>query len=144
MAKFTLKKSLIKVTDDEGNSFSVRGLSPNDIAQLLSLHKPVMEQLFKQYVDRDPEAITSDDIANTAADMAMAMLEQAPALVAHTIALAADNVEDYEEYVKLPIGLQVEALAEIGRLSFETAGGAKKFLDLVKGLTAKARSNPSL
>lgn len=142
MAKFTLKKALIKVTEDEGNAFAVRGLSPNDIAQLLSLHKPVMEEVFNQYaVKANLENMTEDGVATLAAEAAMSMVEQVPALVAHLICLAADDIDELEEYARLPIGVQLEAVTEIGRLTFEMAGGAKKLLDLVKPmLAAKARS----
>jgi len=147
MAKFTLKKVLIKVTEDEGNAFEVRGLSPNDISQLLMLHKPVMEQLFIKYAAQDPEKLNADDIAGSASEIAMSMLEQAPALVAHAIALAADDTDNFKEYTALPVGVQLGAIADIGRLTFETAGGSKKLLDLVKGLllaTTRSVPNPSL
>lgn len=141
MAKFTLKKAVIRVTEDEGNSFEVRGLSPNDITQLLMLHRPVMEQLFNQYAARDADSLTVEEIADSGAEIAMGMLEQAPALVAHVIALAADDVDAFDDYTVLPVGIQVDAISEIGRMTFETAGGAKKLLDLVRGLMqAKARS----
>lgn len=144
MAKFTLKKSLVKVTDKEGNAFEVRGLSPNDIKQLLDVHKPIMDQLFRRFADRDATALTSEEIADSASQVAMSMLEQAPALVAHLIALAADDTENFDDYTLLPVGVQVDAVTEIGRLTFETAGGSKKLLDLVKGLLlASPRSNPN-
>lgn len=145
MAKFTLKKTVIKVTEDEGNSFEVRGLSPNDIAQLLMLHRPVMEQMFNRYAGGSADAMTAEDIAVAASEIAVGMLEQAPALVAHLIVLAADDVDNLKEYAQLSMGIQIDAVIEIGRLTFETAGGPKKLLDLVRSLMqAKTRSVPNV
>ena len=146
MAKFTLKKALIKVTEDEGNAFEVRGLAPKDISQLMSLHKPVMEEIFNQYAAKaNMGEMTEDGVATLAAEAAVNMVEQVPGLVAHLICLAADDTEELEEYARLPIGVQLEAVTEIGRLTFEMAGGAKKLLDLVKPmLVAKARSVPNV
>lgn len=144
MAKFTLKKAVIKVTEDEGNFFEIRGLSPNDIAQMLMLHRPVMEQMFNQYAARNPETMTVDDVALAASEVAISMLEKAPALVAQMIVLAADDIDEYDEYVKLPVGVQIDAVVEIGRLTFEMAGGPKKLLGLVTSLMqAKARPVPN-
>lgn len=147
MAKFTLKRSTIKVTDDENNSFQVRGLSPNDIVQLLDIHRPIMEKMFEQFSGTNPELLmvetkATEDIAAAASHMAIGMIEQAPSLVAHVIALAADDVSSYDDYVLLPMGVQIDAIGEIGKLTFESAGGPKKLWDLAAGiLQAKARSS---
>ncbi len=78
MAKFTLKKLSVKVTEDEGNSFEVRGLSPNDLAQLLMLHNPIMEQLFNQYAMQEADDLNAEQLADAVSVIAVGVLEQAP------------------------------------------------------------------
>lgn len=140
MAKFTLKKALIKVTDDEG--FEVRGLSLNDISQLISLNKSIMEELFLRYAGGNLEELSSEDIAGRSAEAAMGVLEQAPGMIAHLIALGAEDPEGFDDYVTLPVGVQLEAASEIGRLTFEMSGGSKKFLGLVQALM-KGNARPA-
>ncbi len=142
MAKFTLKKSLIKVTEEEGNSFEVRGLSFNDVTQLLSLHRPAMEGLFKQYIEQNPESFSIEDVSERATEVAAGMLGHAPALAAHVIALGADDVDSFDDYAMLPMGIQLDAISDIGALTLESAGGAKKFMALLASLiTAKGEPN---
>lgn len=134
MAKFTLKTAKVEVADNE--FLSVRGLSLNDITQLILLHREAIEGVFTSFSGRDPQSITEDDAAN----VAMNMIESAPALVAHIIALAADDVDAYDDYVALPLGTSVEALEKIGGLTFANGGGPKKIMGLAMKLVGSGQA----
>lgn len=132
MAKFTLRTAKVEI--EGGVGFDVRGLSPNDVVQLVSLHRPVLEGLFDRFSGRDAESITQEETF----EVAMNMAEQAPALVAHIIALAADDVASYEDYLDLPVGIQVDAIEKIGAITFASSGGPKKILgQVIKAMQAR-------
>jgi hypothetical protein len=141
MANFAFARSTIKVSEHEGNSFAVRGLSMNDISRLATLHRPIVEDLLERYVGLDPEALTAEDISAGSAKVIVGLLEQVPAFLAHVIALGADDVEAFEEYSTLPMGVQLDALSEIGSLTVAGVGGQSKVRGLVANI-AKSKSRP--
>lgn len=137
--KFALKTAKIEI-DGPDNYVEVRGLSLKDIVQLVELHRPVIEDLFNRFSGKTPEAITEADAAETI----MEMLDKAPSLVAHIIALGADAAEQFDEIVNLPVGAQVTCLEKIGEFTFATGGGPKKLLGLALKMAGNARSKSSL
>lgn len=131
---YTLKKS--KVMDGDDLIATVRGLSLNDIVELISMNKEAMESLFNQFAERDPNTITEGEIVQTG----MGLLSSAPMLIAQIIAVGADAWEDYtgadgevnpiESILSMPTGLQVMCLEQIGSLTFNAANPPKKMLAL--------------
>lgn len=120
-----------------GNSFSVRGLSLNDVSVLVREHFP----------DLDALAGLFDGFDNLTVDqfepLAMSLVSQAPGFVANTIAIAAGEgtAADAE---KLPGPVQVKALLEIGDLTFVDVGGPKKALEMIAGLLTKNQVKKAL
>lgn len=143
MAKFSLKKSLIKVTEDVGNSFAIRGLSVNDVAQLLQLYGSDFHGVVGKFSNGDPEKMTPDEIAAAGSELAIVMIQRSPAFVSHLIAQAADDLESADEYARLPIGVQIEALSAIALETFGSSGGFEKFFALARGVMMR-RGMPSL
>lgn len=137
--KYTLKTKRIEI-DGPDNYVEVRGLSVNHIVQLMTINRPAIDELFSQFAGRDEGSINEAEVMNAG----MGMVENAPAMVAHIIALAANATEQFDQIVDLPIGVQVASLEAIGELTFAAGGGPKKMLALAMKLVGNQQSkNPS-
>lgn len=121
----------MEVTLPDGGSFAVRGLSLDDVAQLLVKHGPVMETFFTRY---------SGGVESNAMEVGMGLIAQAPALVAQIIALAADAPEMEHVVRKMPMGIQQDALEKLSQMTFDASGGPGKFVAavvrLIQGTTS--------
>ncbi|NRC54125.1 phage pre-tape measure protein [Neoaquamicrobium sediminum] len=104
-----------------GDSFPVRGLSLPDITFLVSRHGDTMRTLFDRY--SGDETIAISDLAS----VGTSILETAPTLAAEIVAVAADEPDEMETIMRLPFPVQVDALEKVGKLTFDTAGGPKKW-----------------
>lgn len=124
----------------KGGPLSVRGLSLDDVSVLVKHHLTDLDQLLELYSKNvDPQLAVM-----ATAQYAVTLVREAPALVANFIALAADEPEQADKARRLPIPVQVECIKEIGRLTFEEAGGAKKFFESLKELATKVRPPTSM
>jgi hypothetical protein len=111
----------------------VRGLALNDISFLIRDHLDQLNALFDMY-DK-PE--TRESALVESAQFAITLIKQAPDLVAQMIVLAADEQQSMLDVArKLPLPTQVEAVRAIIELTFEEAGGAKKFIDSLMSLVS--------
>lgn len=108
-----------------GTSVSVRGLGLDDVAVLMNLYLSDIDALFRLY---DDEVDESNRVA-AMAQFAIVLCREAPALVGHMIALAADEPDQIEKARKLSLPAQVDILKTIFELTFEEAGGARKFFE---------------
>lgn len=120
-----------------GGKFTVRGLALTDTTQLVALHKDSISGIFDQFSGRKVDTIQTNEMV----DVALALVEHSPALVAHIIALAADAIDDFDSIRKLPIDVQVEAIERIAKLTFALEGGVKKFAETVIRLSKTTRKN---
>lgn len=119
----------------KGGSFQVKGLSLDDVTVLMRHYLTDIDHLIELYAkDVDPKL----SVAATA-QYAITLVREAPTLVAHVIALAAEEPDQIDMARRLPIPVQVEALKAIGRLTFEEAGGAKKFFESLTELLTRVR-----
>ena len=111
------RKSEIKAGD---TSFTVRGLSLEDVVLLLDNHKDALVRIFTTPDGTDFEAL----------------LMEFPKFVAAAIAYAADKHDIEELVVKLPVGIQLKAIEEVWELSsldVETVG--KLATNLLNGMS---------
>ena len=112
-----------------GDSFAVRGLSLQDITKLMSQHGNEMEAFFQKYAG-NPNA--------SPLSVGMDLLDTAPVLLNKMIAMAADRPHLADKVAKLPLTVQQEAIEHIAQLTFDAAGGPKKFIEavvrLIKGV----------
>lgn len=131
--KYTLKRKAVMDGDEE--IATVRGLSLNDIVELVTLNKDAMESVFEQFNGRDPSTITEDEVTSTG----LGMLTSAPMLIAQIIAVGADAYKNYtpdtdenpvEVVLGMPTGLQIAFLEAIGTMTFNAANPPKKMLAL--------------
>lgn len=114
-----------EVAFPNGGSFTVRGLSIQDITLLLAQHGPAMETFFDQYNGQKEKS---------AMEMGMSVVGKAPALVAQIIASAADEADMVDKVMRFPLTMQQDALEKIARLTFDASGGPGKFIEAVMAL----------
>lgn len=131
--KYTHKTA--KIMDGDTEVATVHGLSFNAIVGLISINREAVESLFTKFQGREPDEISEDEVSA----VGLEMLEKAPVLVAQIIAYASDANVGYDEdtdenpmdvIMSMPAGLQLAFLSEIGPLTFNAGGGAKKMLAL--------------
>lgn len=117
----------------DSNSFTVRGLSLSDLSVLIREYYDdlsVLVDLFSNEQGRAP---------NWSA-MVLPLVSQAPGLTASIIALASDEgVEAIPFVLKLSAPVQIQALTDIGDLTFTEVGGVGKAVELVAGLLKKTK-----
>jgi len=108
-----------------GTSVSVRGLALDDVAVLMNLYLSDIDALFRLY---DEEVDQASKVA-AMAQFAIVLCREAPALVGHLIALAADEPDMIDKARRLSLPAQVDVLKAVFRMTFEEAGGARKFCE---------------
>ena len=121
--KYTLKSA--KVVEGE-NEIELYGLSLNDITQLVMINRDAIETLFQQMSGRNTVNIADAEVRA----LVMDIISEAPALVAHTIALSARALDDFDLITQIPMGVQLECLMKIGELTFTREFSPKKALAL--------------
>lgn len=109
-----------------GGNFAVRGVSLQDIAVLLAQHGPTMEAFYQRFSTDQQSAM----------EVGMGLVKEAPALVAQIIAIAADEPDMASTVLRFSITVQQEALEAIAKLTFDAAGGPGKFLEAVTRLVS--------
>lgn len=112
-----------EVVEIPGGSFAVRGLNVDDLSYLIRKHGPSMEKAYNGFMEKSAGSFAPEDVK----DFLVPLVEYAPDLLAELIACAADDMEAAPIARRLPFPQQVDALEKIARLTFEAAGGAKKF-----------------
>lgn len=112
----------------KGGTFLVRGLGVDDLAILVRDYLGDMDKILALYEDSARSPLSS--VAT--AQFVLKLTREAPAAVAQIIAIAADEPSEVDRARRLPLPVQVLALQHIGRLTFEEAGGLKKFLGDLK------------
>jgi len=108
-----------------GGVLEVRGLALNDVTVIARDHLAELDRLFNLY-DSD---VTRNAAMSESAAFAVKLIQESPQLVATMIALACDDPASVDKAQCLPLPVQVETVRKIIELTFEEAGGAKKFFD---------------
>jgi len=133
-----------KAVPFKGGSFDVRGLSLDDVTVLMREHLSDLDQVFELYAS----SASQEALVGETARYAIKLVQEAPGLVSNVIALASDEPGSAATARSLSIPVQVDALEKIFMLTFEEAGGAKKFFEslsrLLTGLRPPASSTDSL
>lgn len=128
LSDYTPERQPIKLPRE--GSFSVRGLSVEDVSALLRAHMPHVDQMFQLYA-----AQTKDIFATGAAEkLVLTVVKDFPQISAALISLASDEPDTEAQARKLPFPTQIEAISAIGRLTFEEVGGPKKFFASLSAL----------
>lgn len=110
-----------------GDSFSVRGLSLQDISIIVRHHGAAMTLLFDRFIKQSGDGLPPADMAA----MGRALLEIAPDAAAEMIALSAGEPEAIDVVRMLPLPVQVDALDKLMGHTFETEQDLKKVVETV-------------
>lgn len=129
-----------KAVPFKGGSFDVRGLSLDDVTVLMREHLSDLDQIFELYASTTSQEVLVGETAR----YAIKLVQEAPGLVANVIALASDEPHQADRARTLSIPVQVDALEKIFLLTFEEAGGAKKFFESLGRLLTGLRPTVSL
>lgn len=136
MQRFVRRKTVTLWQEDgeEPVSLAVRGLSPGDIAAILSEEEGAIGEVYAALTtpDRD-DLLVGEKIAS--------FLEAMPSLAARIIAHAADMPDEWQEAVGIAAGSQIELLENIAKLTFGSEKTAKKAMEAVRAFAAKAATN---
>lgn len=116
--------------------FTVRGLSFFDISKIVRVHYHDLDSLFDLYENTAGQDFT----AIATGKFAVNLINDAPGIISHIIALAADEEDQLETVQKLGIMTQYEALVAIGRLTFSDVEEVKKMVAQVVGLVKKVKA----
>ena len=106
------------VTLPGGKSFDVRGLSLDDLTQLLTLHRDDFMAAIALF----------DTKSDQPAEFALELVKVVPDLVASAVALAADEPGARAVVRKLPGPLLLDTIMQVGQLTFTDEGALPKFL----------------
>lgn len=132
----------------KGGSFIVRGLNLEAVSHIIRLHGPRMTSLFEQFKLHAVTALSGgeDPDALNLANYITPLLQEAPDIAAHVVALAAGEANP-SIAMRLPFPVQVDALEKVLNLTFDEEGGPGKLLETVirlaqgaNGLVALATS----
>jgi hypothetical protein len=115
-----------------GGSFDVRGLTVADLTSLAKIHMPEMELLTRAVAGRAGE-LTPD----TARALGLELLQESPLLAANVIAHAADELDELQTVMKMPVYVQLAALEAIGRLTFRDVAGVKNTFEAIQNLAIR-------
>jgi len=104
----------------------VRGISLNDISSMLRDYLAEISALFDMYDNEE----TRETALAASASFAIRLVQECPDVAAQCIVLVTDSPQsELEKAKRFPLGWQVEVMRVALEVTFEEAGGAKKFLD---------------
>lgn len=131
------KRTLVVPTDSiklQGSeeALVVRGLSVNDFKILINMHRDIAATIFEKITSAS--TADQDQVLASVDDLVLMVIDEFPLVLADFIALAADQLEDADVFVNLPVGAQFEAISKICRLTFGEEDSAKKLLATVTKL----------
>ena len=107
----------------------LRGLSFEEIGALMLEHAGAFEGLERAFRE------------NVGGDGLAALINLAPRLIAHAVAMAADEPDQTDKVRRLGAGFLQEAALAVWELTTEPAGGGKKFISRLTQLFSAAREN---
>ena len=129
-----------------GGTFAVRGFSPNDALTLYLRHAGELSKLFDQFANQAKVEGADAVTAASTLEAASSMVAGTPLLMAEILAVAMDadpaDIEGFTKIVssvlKLPIGVQMDALNKIADMTFTSDMPLGKFLTLVLSMAQSA------
>lgn len=125
---------------EKAGSFNVRGLSFHDISKIIRVHYRDLDGLFDLYQKTAGEDLT----AIATGRFAVSLVSDAPGLVAHVIALAANEEAELEKVQTLPLLVQFDALKKIAGLTFSDVEEVKKMFAQVMEQIGKMKGEEAV
>ena len=119
---------------DDEQSFDVRGLSFADILSVFQKNTVQTRALFREVVGGLSESgLTADSIMAVASKAATEVPEVVAALVAH----AADQPENADTVLRLPMLVQLNAIEKVIALTFTSEAELEKLVEIVTSVAGK-------
>ena|ERR1700712_3480857 len=120
----------VDVVVSDGNSFAVRGLASIDIEYMVHKHGSDLKGLWDEFIEKDID-LTKMEVGQIA-PLLKQVIGRIPTAMRDLIGLAADaDEQDLVMLAKLPVGIQVTAVAQILGLTLGTDGDWSKTLEAV-------------
>ena len=130
MAFADFRPHYLKVTDQAGNELGkVRALNESDLSLLWQKHEEAMETVYQTATNGVPG---SDEALGA---LAVAAIRIAPDLVTDIICLASGEPDwdaTFAAVSTMPVGMRLEILGAVIRLTLEAEGGLEKLLGLFR------------
>jgi hypothetical protein len=120
-----------------GVSFTVRGLSLDDVGSLMKNHLEDLDKLLRLFKERGTNELIADG-----ASAAIRLVQGAPVFAAQMIAIASDEPGAVEQAGKLTVPVQIDAIKKVLKLTFQDAGGLKKFFESLTNSELMAAISP--
>lgn len=136
MSLADFKPEVVEIQAKGKTLFTVRGLSFFDISKIVRVHYHDLDSLFDLY----EKTAGQDFTAIATGKFAVNLINDAPGIISHIIALAADEEDQLETVQKLGLMTQYDALLAIGRLTFSDVEEVKKIFAQVVGLVQKVKA----
>jgi hypothetical protein len=123
---YELPSETVKI--DEKGSFLVRGISFEDISRLVQAHGPVLAMVYAKFTTlKDGEGLRPETLGK----LVTSVMDQFPEAVADMIAIAAEERDQAAKIRRLPVGVQLDAIEKIIRLTFSGEAELKKVVEIV-------------
>lgn len=146
LANLQLRTEAVPYNDSE---ITLHGLSANAIAGLILSQLSNIEEIFN--IVEGAGVKSTADLANVnVAEVGQRLLVQMPDFIAHVIAYAAHEPDQWQKVIHLPAPVQVECLKKLAQLTFNDEAGFREFVGNVVAALRSAKSvvpqtsNPSL
>lgn len=119
-------------------SFTVRGISFEDITKLVNKHGPVLVLAYGKFTEMKGK---HDLRPETLGLLVQSIITEFPDAVADMIAISAEEPGEAAKIRKLPIGVQFDAIEKIIRLTFTGEGDLKKLVEIVTRMAVGVKAN---
>jgi hypothetical protein len=130
LSDFRPEKAEVEFT---GGSFYVRGLTLNDLSELISQHLNVATILLTRWQELGQNQ-----------DFLLTAVHDAPMLCSHALALASDEPEAFQQILKLPAPVALDGLQKTLKLTFESVGGAGNALAIMAAIVRSAQRSTAI
>lgn len=139
LAAFQPEKQTVEI--GAGVSLSIRGLSLNDISNLIKLHAGDLDGVFDLYSQASESGRDFDGIVF--ANYLMQLISSAPGLVSSIIATAADEPDQVDNAALLPLPVQYDIMQKIFGLTFSDIATLKKIFADVMTKVGEVQGKPA-
>ena len=136
LANLQLRTEAVPYNDSE---ITLHGLSANAIAGLILSQLSNIEEIFN--IVEGAGVKSTADLANVnVAEVGQRLLVQMPDFIAHVIAYAAHEPDQWQKVIHLPAPVQVECLKKLAQLTFNDEAGFREFVGNVVAALRSAKS----
>lgn len=139
LANLQLRTAVVPYAgQNETHDITLHGLSANAIAGLILSQLDNIEQIFN--IVESAGVKKTEDLANVnIAEVGQRLLVQLPDFIAHVIAYAAHEPEEWQKVMHLPAPVQMECLTKLATLTFKDEAGFREFVGNVVAALRSAK-----